>query len=232
MSGVDRRLEPACSTRSRRSYWQSEGPGLIGCGVHRRDRRYRPLPDRLAARAAGRVRPDPRVLGNSDRYRLDPGGNRQLNSAFYLLAIIGIRDDSRTAVYLPNNAPTVKPTVTRSAASNATSSTASPSPSETPKHPNRSACVGGSRRGRHVMTEPDELQLPLWAAGQLKQQPRRRGRGGDQAAFVRQRVSLDFVEGRRRWACGPTGDAMVTSGKVGFSMPRCSVGVGAHFSGV
>ncbi len=39
-------------------------------------------------------------LGNSDRYRLDPVRNRQLNSAFYMLAVIGIRHDPRTAVYL------------------------------------------------------------------------------------------------------------------------------------
>ena len=38
--------------------------------------------------------------GRSDRHRLYPGGNRRLNSAFYMLAIIRIRTDPRTAVYL------------------------------------------------------------------------------------------------------------------------------------
>jgi transposase len=31
---------------------------------------------------------------------MDPGGNRRLNSAFYMLAIIRIRTDPRTALYL------------------------------------------------------------------------------------------------------------------------------------
>jgi transposase len=61
--------------------------------------------DSQLARLAG-CAPIPVSSGNSGRYRLDPGGNRQLDSAFYLLAVIGIRHDSRTAVYLPNNAPT------------------------------------------------------------------------------------------------------------------------------
>jgi transposase len=38
--------------------------------------------------------------GHSDRHRLDPGGNRRLNSAFYMLAIIRISQDPRTALYL------------------------------------------------------------------------------------------------------------------------------------
>ena len=44
---------PARSSRSRRSYWQRKDRSLIGREGHRRDRRYRPLPDRLAARAPG-----------------------------------------------------------------------------------------------------------------------------------------------------------------------------------
>ena len=44
--------------------------------------------------------PIPVYSGRSDRHRLDPGGNRRLNSAFYMLAIIRIRVDPRTAVYL------------------------------------------------------------------------------------------------------------------------------------
>jgi transposase len=50
---------------------------------------------RLAACA-----PIPASSGRSDRHRLDPGGNRRLNSAFYMLAIIRIAHDPRTAVYL------------------------------------------------------------------------------------------------------------------------------------
>ena len=50
---------------------------------------------RLAACA-----PIPASSGRSDRYRLDPGGNRRLNSAFYMLAVIRIAHDPRTAIYL------------------------------------------------------------------------------------------------------------------------------------
>ena len=55
--------------------------------------------DAQLARLAG-CAPIPVSSGRTDRYRLDPGGNRRLNSAFYLLAIIRIRRDPRTAAYL------------------------------------------------------------------------------------------------------------------------------------
>jgi transposase len=55
--------------------------------------------DAQLARMAG-CAPIPVSSERSDRYRLDPGGNRRLNSAFYMLAIIRIRVDPRTAVYL------------------------------------------------------------------------------------------------------------------------------------
>jgi transposase len=55
--------------------------------------------DAQLARLAG-CAPIPVSSGRTDRYRLDPGGNRRLNSAFYMLAIIRIRVDPRTAVYL------------------------------------------------------------------------------------------------------------------------------------
>ena len=55
--------------------------------------------DAQLARLAG-CAPIPVSSGRSDRHRLDPGGNRRLNSAFYMLAIIRIRVDPRTAVYL------------------------------------------------------------------------------------------------------------------------------------
>jgi transposase len=55
--------------------------------------------DAQLARLAG-CAPIPVSSGRSDRHRLDPGGNRQLNSAFYMLAVIRIAHDPRTAVYL------------------------------------------------------------------------------------------------------------------------------------
>jgi transposase len=57
------------------------------------------ISDGQLARLAG-CAPIPVSSGRTDRYRLDPGGNRRLNSAFYMLAIIRIRTDPRTAVYL------------------------------------------------------------------------------------------------------------------------------------
>ena len=44
--------------------------------------------------------PIPVSSRRSDRHRLDPGGNRQLNSACYMLAVIRISHDPRTADYL------------------------------------------------------------------------------------------------------------------------------------
>jgi transposase len=55
--------------------------------------------DAQLARLAG-CAPIPVSSGRTDRHRLDPGGNRQLNHAFHPLAIIKIRNDPRTAVYL------------------------------------------------------------------------------------------------------------------------------------
>ncbi|MGO9822567.1 MAG: IS110 family transposase [Solirubrobacteraceae bacterium] len=55
--------------------------------------------DAQLARLAG-CAPIPVSSGRTDRYRLDPGGNRRLNSAFYMLALIRIAHDPRTAVYL------------------------------------------------------------------------------------------------------------------------------------
>jgi len=55
--------------------------------------------DAQLARLAG-CAPIPVASGRTDRHRLDPGGNRQLNHAFHMLAITKIRHDPRTAVYL------------------------------------------------------------------------------------------------------------------------------------
>jgi transposase len=55
--------------------------------------------DAQLARLAG-CAPIPVSSGRSDRHRLDPGGNRQLNHAFHLLAFTKIRNDPRTAIYI------------------------------------------------------------------------------------------------------------------------------------
>ena len=53
----------------------------------------------LDVRLAG-CAPIPVSSGRPDRHRLDPGGNRQLNQAFYMLAICKICHDPRTPIYL------------------------------------------------------------------------------------------------------------------------------------
>jgi transposase len=55
--------------------------------------------DAQLARVAG-CAPVPVSSGRTDRYRLDRGGNRQLNHAIHMLAICKIRLDPPTAVYI------------------------------------------------------------------------------------------------------------------------------------
>ncbi|MFZ1993933.1 MAG: IS110 family transposase [Solirubrobacteraceae bacterium] len=55
--------------------------------------------DAQLARIAG-CAPIPVASGRTDRHRLDPGGNRQLNHAFHMLALTKILNDPRTAIYL------------------------------------------------------------------------------------------------------------------------------------
>jgi len=55
--------------------------------------------DAQLARLAG-CAPVPVSSGRTDRYRLDRGGNRQLNHAIHMLALSRIRHDSQTAVYM------------------------------------------------------------------------------------------------------------------------------------
>ena len=55
--------------------------------------------DAKLARIAG-CAPVPISSGRTDRYRLDRGGNRQLNAAFHILAINKIRHDPETAAYI------------------------------------------------------------------------------------------------------------------------------------
>ena len=55
--------------------------------------------DAQLARISG-CAPIPVSSGRTDRYRLDPGGNRQLNHAFHMLALTKIMLDPQTAAYL------------------------------------------------------------------------------------------------------------------------------------
>jgi transposase len=55
--------------------------------------------DAKLARLAG-CAPIPVSSGRTDRYRLDPGGNRQLNHAIHMLAITKIIHDPQTALYI------------------------------------------------------------------------------------------------------------------------------------
>jgi transposase len=55
--------------------------------------------DAQLARVAG-CAPIPVSSGRTDRYRLDRGGNRQLNHAVHMLALSKIRLDPQTAVYI------------------------------------------------------------------------------------------------------------------------------------
>ena len=55
--------------------------------------------DAQLARISG-CAPIPVSSGRTDRYRLDPGGNRQLNHAFHMLALTKLNHDPQTAVYI------------------------------------------------------------------------------------------------------------------------------------
>jgi transposase len=55
--------------------------------------------DAQLARLSG-CAPIPVSSGRTDRHRLDPGGNRQLNHAIHMLAITKILNDPPTAIYL------------------------------------------------------------------------------------------------------------------------------------
>lgn len=55
--------------------------------------------DAQLARVAG-CAPIPVSSGRTDRYRLDRGGNRQLNHAIHMLAVCKIRLDPQTALYI------------------------------------------------------------------------------------------------------------------------------------
>jgi transposase len=99
---------------------------LIGeiAGIHRF------TSDAQLARISG-CAPIPVCSGRTDRYRLDPGGNRQLNHAFHLLAFAKIIHDPQTALYIAKQRKNGKTNAKRSAPSNATSSAASTTSSAT-----------------------------------------------------------------------------------------------------
>jgi transposase len=48
----------------------------------------------------GACAPIPVSSGRTDRHRLDPGGNRQLNHAIHMLALTKISHDPQTAIYI------------------------------------------------------------------------------------------------------------------------------------
>lgn len=48
----------------------------------------------------GACAPIPVSSGRTDRHRLDPGGNRQLNHAIHMLALTKISHDPQTALYI------------------------------------------------------------------------------------------------------------------------------------
>ena len=55
--------------------------------------------DAKLARIAG-CAPVPISSGRTDRYRLDRGGNRNLNHTIHIIALSRIRHDPRTALYI------------------------------------------------------------------------------------------------------------------------------------
>jgi transposase len=63
--------------------------------------------DSKLARLAG-CAPIPVSSGRTDRHRLDPGGNRQLNSAIHTIALARQRHDPQTAAYLARQRQTGK----------------------------------------------------------------------------------------------------------------------------
>jgi transposase len=72
--------------------------------------------------------PIPVSSGRTDRHRLDPGGNRQVNHAFHMLAITKILHDPRTAVYIAKQRRDGKTNEEAIRTSNATSSAAPTTP--------------------------------------------------------------------------------------------------------
>ena len=117
---------PSSSPRSRRSCSPSPGFGpltaakLVGeiAGADRF------ATDAKLARAAG-IAPIPVSSGNTNRHRLDRGGNRQINATIHRIAVTRLAATPRPRTTSPANAPKARPPRKPSAASNATSPAAS-----------------------------------------------------------------------------------------------------------
>jgi transposase len=103
--------------------------------------------DAQLARMAG-CAPIPVSSGRSDRHRLDPGGNRRLNSAFYMLAIIRIRDDPRTAVY-----------IARQRVSGKTQTRSDPQPQTPPRPPRRPPPPRPRQRPNHGLLDIEDSRI-------------------------------------------------------------------------
>ena len=80
--------------------------------------------DAKLARAAG-VAPIPVSSGNTNRHRLDRGGNRQINAALHRIAVTRARCHPETRAYIDRKRPKARPPAKPSAASSATSPAAS-----------------------------------------------------------------------------------------------------------
>ncbi|MBV9195345.1 MAG: hypothetical protein JO168_14465, partial [Solirubrobacterales bacterium] len=67
--------------------------------------RHRSFPRRGAIRSDLRRQPDPRLLGQDRRHRLNPGGDRQANRALHLIAVCRLRYCQRTRDYAARRTP-------------------------------------------------------------------------------------------------------------------------------
>jgi transposase len=114
--------------------------------------------DAKLVRIAGSA-PIPAFSGNTDRHRLDRGGNRQLNCALHRLAVTKGRLDPDTAAYLAANKPTARAAAKPCAASNATSPAASsdscnPRPPSSPHAHQRTRLPSRPPAPRSTATRP------------------------------------------------------------------------------
>ena len=94
--------------------------------------------------------------GRSDRHRLDPGGNRQLNSAFCMLAIIRMRDDPRTAVY-----------IARQRANEKDPERSDPQPQTPPRPPRLPPPQRPTERPNHHLLDIEDSQIRIVLTGLL-----------------------------------------------------------------
>ena len=88
--------------------------------------------DAKLARAAG-IAPIPVSSGNTNRHRLDRGGNRQINATIHRIAVTRLRCHPETKDYIARKRAEGKSTKTPSAASSATSPDASGTCSRHPR---------------------------------------------------------------------------------------------------